>query len=88
MRDEFVLRDLGATPDAFAKLEPIIRSSTFRPVNSEMLRALDTQGEINNNVEAAIFIHLIHHFVTKVREVTQSSGSSASLFGAGTRKRE
>lgn len=57
-------------------LYKIIRISTFTPANSELLCVHDTLGEINNIMEAAIFIHLIHHFVAKVREVTQSSGSS------------
>lgn len=58
--------------DDFARLVQIIQVSTFTLANSELLCVHGTLGEINNIMEAAIFIHLIHYFVAKVIEVTQS----------------
>lgn len=63
--------DLAAREDDFARLVQIIQVSTFTLANLEMLHVHGTLGEINNIMEAAIFIHMIHHFVAKVVEVTQ-----------------
>ncbi|KAI4819610.1 hypothetical protein KUCAC02_004850, partial [Chaenocephalus aceratus] len=54
--------------DDFARLVQIIQVSTFTLANLEMLHVHGTLGEINNIMEAAIFIHMIHHFVAKVVE--------------------
>lgn len=58
--------------DDFARLVQIIQVSTFTLANLEMLCVHGTVGEINNIMEAAIFIPLIHYFVSKVIEVKQS----------------
>ena len=58
--------------DDFARLVQIIQVLTFTLANSELLCVHGTLREINNIMEAAIFIHLIHNFVAKVTEVTQS----------------
>lgn len=58
--------------DDFAKLVQIIQVSAFNLASSEMLCVHGTLGEINNIMEAAIFIHLIHYFAVKVIKVAKS----------------
>lgn len=68
-KETFSVFDLFAMEDVSARPAQITQVSTFTLASLETLCVHSTLGEINNIMEAAIFIHLIHYFVAKVTEV-------------------